>query len=102
MSLFANRKRLFFSEELKEDDEISTYINTECEELDDSYQGQYTIRGQKEQQKAFNLNVEEKLEIENRSEMNHKTADVKEIIVFWESNGFGMTNLNGKSSCYLG
>jgi len=29
-------------------------------------------------------------------EVNQEREDVKEIVEFWDSNGFGFTNINGK------
>lgn len=63
----------------------------------------YTIRGQKEkqkekekqkqQQKVFSPNIENHPDIENRIQSNQ---DVKEIVEFWDANGFGITNMNAK------
>jgi DnaD/phage-associated family protein len=84
--------------------ERNTYLEPECVEHDDALTCRYTIGGQKEeekrkekekekqQQEAFNPNIEENPDIEN----NQKVIDVKEIIEFWDDNGFGFSNLNAK------
>ncbi|MBT2738644.1 DnaD domain protein [Bacillus sp. ISL-7] len=59
-----------------------------------------TRRGQKEeenkkekqQQEAFNPNKKENPDTEN----NQKVVNVKEIIEFWDNNGFGFSNMNAK------
>lgn len=76
------------------------------EEIDDTSATLYTIRGQKEekevekekeqqQQKAFNPSIENNPEGEVQSH-NQKSSDVKEIIEFWDNNGFGFSNVNAK------
>ena len=68
----------------------------------------YTIGGQKEekrnkkenekekekQQEAFHPNIENNPDIENPLQNNQK--DVKEIVEFWDNNGFGFSNVNAK------
>jgi DnaD/phage-associated family protein len=83
-------------------DENDTYL-TECEELDDSFLHRQTIRGQKEkqkenekekqQQKSFHPSIENNTGLENSLLSNQ---DVKEIIEFWDENGFGFSNVNAK------
>ncbi|WP_260445506.1 DnaD domain protein [Metabacillus elymi] len=107
----------FFSE-VSNQDENDTYQDTECEEVDDTFMRHNTIRGQKEkekekekekqQQKAFNPNIENNPDREDQSQ-THKTKDVKEIVEFWDNNGFGFSNVNAKQqllawlddSCFL-
>jgi DnaD/phage-associated family protein len=84
--------------------EKNTYLEPECGEHDDALTSRYTIGGQKEeekrkekekekqQQEAFNPNIEGNSDIEN----NQKVVDVKEIVEFWDNNGFGFSNLNAK------
>ncbi|MFJ7728521.1 DnaD domain-containing protein [Neobacillus sp. NPDC097160] len=83
-------------------DENDTYLD-ECEDLDDTLTYRYTISGQeeeeeeekekeKQQQKAFTPNRMNNPD----SECHQKTADVKEIIEFWDNNGFGFSNVNAK------
>lgn len=75
-------------------------------ENDDTSATCYTICGQKEeeekekekeqqQQKAFNPSIENNPEGEVQSQ-NQKSSDVKEIIEFWDNNGFGFSNMNAK------
>jgi DnaD/phage-associated family protein len=105
---FCKQEETFLIEEVRVADDMDTYVEVECDEFDSTSLSQNTIRGQKEkekekqkekqqqQQKAFHPNVEEKPEIENRLQTNHKTEDVKEIVEFWDFNGFGSTNAKGK------
>jgi DnaD/phage-associated family protein len=83
-------------------DENDTYL-TESEELDDSFLHRYTIRGQKEkqkenekekqQQKAFYPSIENNPGLENSFQSDQ---DVKDIVEFWDANGFGFSNVNAK------
>ncbi|MBV7504832.1 DnaD domain protein [Bacillus sp. sid0103] len=101
---FCGQEERFNSNDRSEEDEKDTYVDTECEELDDPFMQRYTIRGQKEiknifknkqqQQEALNPNIEENPDIENPLQNNQK--DVKEIVEFWDNNGFGFSNVNAK------
>ncbi|MFP5111585.1 DnaD domain protein [Bacillaceae bacterium C204] len=105
---FCERDEMFNCNDNSEEDENDTYIATECEELDDPFLQRYTIRGQKEkekknkkenkkqQQEAFNPNLEKNPDIVNPLQSSQKTDDVKEIVEFWDNNGFGYTNVNAK------
>ncbi|MED3656275.1 DnaD domain protein [Heyndrickxia sporothermodurans] len=73
-----------------------------CEEFDDTLPTRFTTRGQKEkekqkekqkQQKDLYPSIENNPHIVNPSLSND---DVKEIIEFWDTNGFGFTNVNAK------
>ncbi|MED1471960.1 DnaD domain protein [Bacillus salipaludis] len=75
---------------------------TKHEEMNDTFLYRHTIRGQKEkeeekekekQQKAFYPNRDNHPNIEKPLQHNQ---DVKEIIEFWDANGFGFTNMNAK------
>jgi DnaD/phage-associated family protein len=97
---FCKKEEMFFSKEDRDLDENDIYL-TECEEFDDTLLPPDTIRGQKEkqkekekqQQKAFYPNIENNPDIENPLQSNQ---DVKEIVEFWDANGFGFTNVNAK------
>ncbi|MEH7481160.1 DnaD domain protein [Neobacillus drentensis] len=102
---FCGQEDMFNSNDMIEEEEKDTYIDTECEELDDPFTPRYTIRGQKEkgnnnkvikkqQQEPFHTNIEENPVIENPLQNNQK--DVKEIVEFWDNNGFGFSNVNAK------
>nr|WP_263326286.1 DnaD domain protein [Neobacillus sp. Marseille-Q6967] len=100
---FCEQERVVIAKENRDQDENDPYIDTECEELDDTFMHRYTRRGQKEkenekekqkQQKDFNPKIESNPDIENP--INQKTEDVKEIVEFWDNNGFGFTNVNAK------
>ncbi|PLS08370.1 DNA replication protein DnaD [Neobacillus cucumis] len=99
---FCEQEERFFGNEASCQDENETYPDSECEELDDTSTYRYTIGGQKEkekenkkekkQQEAFQPNIEN-----NHETVNHqKSVDAKEIIEFWDQNGFGFTNINAK------
>jgi DnaD/phage-associated family protein len=95
---------LVIAKEDRDLNENDTYIDPECEEFDDTFMHRYTIRGQKEkqkeiekekkQQKALNPNLENNPDIVNPLQNNQK--DVKEIVEFWDANGFGFFNVNAK------
>ncbi|MFB7304094.1 hypothetical protein [Heyndrickxia sporothermodurans] len=81
----------------KEEDEKAL-----CIEFDDTLPTRFTTRGQKEkekqkekqkQQKDLYPSIANNLRIVNPSLSND---DVKEIIEFWDTNGFGLTNVNAK------
>jgi DnaD/phage-associated family protein len=90
--------------------QVTYTYETESDELDDSLPHRDTIRGQKEKQKekenekekqqqkqkALDPNIESNPEVEISSQPNQKTEDVKEIIEFWDVNGFGFSNTNAK------
>jgi DnaD/phage-associated family protein len=85
-----------YSEEVRDQDEHHTYLVSESEELDDTCTNRSTIIGQdddneEEQQEVFQPNTES-----NHLQNNQKFVDVKEIIEFWDNNGFGFTNVNAK------
>ena len=100
---FCEHERMYLSKEDSDQDENDTYLDAECEEVDDTFMPRDTIRGQKEkqkekekqQQKAFNPNIENNPDIENQLQ-NQQTQDVKEIVEFWDNNGFGFSNVNAK------
>jgi DnaD/phage-associated family protein len=73
--------------------ENDTYLNTECDEVEETHIPCDTKLGQKE--KAVKPNVDNNPDIEVQSQ-NQKTKDVKEIIEFWDNNGFGLSNVNAK------
>ncbi|MDN3017180.1 DnaD domain protein [Paenibacillus sp. BSR1-1] len=99
---FYEQKEKVFSYEVNDQNENNTYQDTECGEPDDTLSLRYTTRGQKEnkkenkkqQQEAFNPKIEENLDIENPLQNDQK--DVKEIVEFWDNNGFGFSNVNAK------
>jgi DnaD/phage-associated family protein len=74
-----------------------TYPDTKYDEIDDLFIPSEPIVEQKQQQKekAFNPNIEHNPEIEDPSQ-NQQTQDVKEIVEFWDNNGFGLSNVNAK------
>ncbi|MDN3015769.1 DnaD domain protein [Paenibacillus sp. BSR1-1] len=99
---FCEQEKKDYSNKVNDQKENNTYPDPKSEEYDDTFTSRYTIGGQKEnkkenkkekqQQKAFKTIIENNLEIENQQ----KTAAVKEIIEFWDNNGFGFSNVNAK------
>jgi hypothetical protein len=83
--------------ELSHQVDDDTYPDTECDEVDDPFIPRDPIVGKKQQQKekAFNPVIENNPDIKDQSQ-NQKTQDVKEIIEFWDNNGFGLSNVNAK------
>ncbi|WP_231510854.1 DnaD domain-containing protein [Bacillus sp. UNC438CL73TsuS30] len=100
---FCEHEEMFLNKEDTDLFENDTY-KTECEEVDDTFPIRHTIRGQKEKEKEkekqqqtdFDHNLENNPEIENLLQRNKKSKDVKEIIQFWDDNGFGFSNVNAK------
>ncbi len=93
---------------------------SECEETDEASLQHFTIRGEKEKQKENKKEKQQKKEkqkapaptIEEEQDLDttpsvvvqghtEQTDDVKEIIEFWDNNGFGFSNLNAKERLLL-
>jgi DnaD/phage-associated family protein len=103
---FCKQEEMFFGKEDRDPDENDTY-RTECDEVDDPCLHRPTVGGQKEkqkekenekekQQKPCHSNIENHPDTENLLQSNQNTEDVKEIVEFWDANGFGFTNMNAK------
>ena len=86
-SFCAQEERFIDNDEMIQD-EIDTYLDPEFGELDDDL----PIGGQDQQD--FHQSKDNKPNIENPFQRNQE--NVKEIIEFWDSNGFGFTNMNAK------
>ncbi|WP_238579202.1 DnaD domain protein [Neobacillus niacini] len=80
---FCEQEGKFIDQEKINQNEDDTYIDSELGELDNAMLG-----GQINQQQVLYKEIESPLE-------NHQ-QDVKEIIEFWDANGFGFTNVNAK------
>jgi DnaD/phage-associated family protein len=103
---FCEQGKRSFCNEDRDHDENDTYIEMENDESHDTFLQPFTIRGQKEkekekekqqqEQKSFNPTNENNRNLENLLQSNQETEDVKEIIQFWDANGFGFTNENAK------
>ncbi|MEH7415781.1 DnaD domain protein [Neobacillus drentensis] len=99
---FYVHEEMSFGNEVSGQDEHDPYPDTEFDEHDDTITCRYTIRGQKEKEKENKKEKqqEEALQpyVENspNAENHQKTVDVKEIIQFWDYNGFGVTNIHTK------
>ncbi|ETI69830.1 DnaD domain protein [Neobacillus vireti] len=100
---FCEQEEMIYGKELRGQEEKNTYLEPECGEHDDTLTYRDTKGGQKEEENK-NKNKKEKQQeafnpkIENNSDtVNHqKTVDVKEIVEFWDNNGFGFSNVNAK------
>ncbi|MDZ5473266.1 DnaD domain protein [Bacillus sp. 31A1R] len=92
-----------------EQEESETTIDLECEEPEEMSVHPYTVRGQKEkeyekekekqqQQKkeTFRPETEINTNTYNDTQLERKQSDVKEIVEFWDHNGFGLSNVNAK------
>ncbi|WHY65028.1 DnaD domain protein [Neobacillus sp. SuZ13] len=103
---FCEPEDMFKSNDMSDEDEKNTYVHTDFEELDSPFTQRDTIRGQKEkgiknfnvikkqQKEPFHPNIEENPDIENP--LQNDQSDVKEIVEFWDNNGFGFSNVNAK------
>ncbi|WP_240390745.1 DnaD domain protein [Bacillus sp. Y1] len=84
---------------------MDTYVELVCEEAADTFTCRDTLREQNKkkkkekekqlQQKVLSPDIEKNSQIES-PHVTQESGDVKEIIEFWDSNGFGFTNVNGK------
>ncbi|WP_284037063.1 DnaD domain protein [Neobacillus sp. 114] len=98
---FSGQDELLFGNEDSECEEQDTYTDTEDEEINDTSTCRKTIRGQKEKENkkekqkqkiASQPNMEDAPDLKNLT----KPEDVNEIIEFWDTNGFGFTNVMAK------
>jgi len=101
-SFFKQEEMVFGKDDTDlEDNDVS--ISEGKEENIDTLPTRPTIRGQKEnenekekQQQVFNPSIEKNPGRVNLNQVDEKSADVQEIIEFWDQNGFGFSNMNGK------
>jgi DnaD/phage-associated family protein len=87
-------------EEVNALDDHHTYLHTENEKSSDSLMPSLTLSGQKEklhkeQQVAFNP-MQQNPNLVHPFIIDSEQDAVKEIIEFWDENGFGFSNLNAK------
>jgi DnaD/phage-associated family protein len=84
--------------------EHPTYSNWQTIEFDEPSAHRHTIGGQekekeveKEKEKESRRSLYTKIECEpDRNHFQNDQNDVKEIVEFWDNNGFGFSNINGK------
>ncbi|MEH7548069.1 DnaD domain protein [Neobacillus vireti] len=99
---FCDQGEMMIGNEASGQDENDTYLEPPYGVRDETLTHRYTIGGQKEkeeekekqQQESFHPNLEKNPDIENSLQNNQK--DVKEIVEFWDYNGFGFSNINAK------
>jgi DnaD/phage-associated family protein len=92
-SLYESFSKHDLEKEISQQIEDDTYQDTECDEVDSTFSPCDTIPDQKE--KAYSSDIENNPDIEEQPQ-NQKTKDVTEIVEFWDSNGFGFSNMNAK------
>ncbi|SDN63448.1 DnaD domain-containing protein [Bacillus sp. OK048] len=104
--------RSLYESFLKKDKEVSgrdendTYLAPKWEETDDTLTNRNTIRGQEEekeeekekekQQDGLQPIIDRNPNSKHHLLNNQKLVGVKEIVEFWDNNGFGFTNENAK------
>jgi DnaD/phage-associated family protein len=107
---FCNIEESTSSKEVSHHEENNTYLAPVYEETDETLTTLQTIRGQEEekeeeiekekkiekQQEVFQPKLEGNLNNEHHVQDKQKMKDVKEIIAFWDNNGFGFSNVNAK------
>lgn len=111
---FCKNEEFIFSKKVSDQNENAIDLTPECEEIDDTLTIPHTIRGQeedkvedKEKEKEKEKDIEKQQEVlypqmesnpdcDQTLHTNQKLVDVKEIVEFWDNNGFGFSNVNGK------
>ncbi|CAG9609133.1 DnaD domain protein [Pseudoneobacillus rhizosphaerae] len=81
--------------EVSDQDDHDTYLHTESEEYYDLLMPSLTLSGQ-EKQPIVLMPILENLNLDKPCIHNPEKEAVKEIIEFWDDNGFGYSNLNAK------
>ncbi|WP_404332099.1 DnaD domain protein [Mesobacillus maritimus] len=108
---FYKREEMISDKDQRDEGENHPSIPAGEEVGDDTLPSRFTIRGQKEnenenekekekekekQQQVFIQNIEKNPDKVDLDRVDEKIADVQEIIEFWDQNGFGFSNMNGK------
>jgi DnaD/phage-associated family protein len=107
---FGKTEEFNFSKDVSDQDENLTDQTPDWKEIDDTLTNLHTIRGQEEdreedreedkekekQQEVLYPQMESIPDRDDSLHNNQKLVDVKEIIEFWDNNGFGFSNINGK------
>jgi DnaD/phage-associated family protein len=88
---FCEQVRMFNGHEDINQHEDDTYLDTVSEEFEAVMP---IVQPENQQQKALYQDIANKSPMENPLKKNQQ--DVKEIIGFWDNNGFGFTNVNAK------
>lgn len=84
----------FCDQEKEIPDQDDSTMELEIEELDHPTTAVNSI--QEKQPLSLNREMDNDIKKVNHLPNTQKTKDVQEIIGFWDSNGFGFTNVNGK------
>ncbi|MCM3118764.1 DnaD domain protein [Neobacillus sp. MER 74] len=103
---FCKKEEVSFSMKGNDQDEFAADLTPVWEEMDDTWTEPHTIRGQErdkevdkekdKQQEVLYSQIESNPDSDHTIHNNQKLVDVKEIVEFWDNNGFGFSNLNGK------
>ena len=102
VSLYAPYCKKKVEEESSHKGEEYTYSATEHDQIEESLNPRVTEPHEKEQSLKDNSHIED-------GQQSQKSKDINEIVEFWDSNGFGLTNMNAKhqllswleNSCFL-
>jgi DnaD/phage-associated family protein len=105
---FCKKEEVIFSKKVSDPNVMATDQTPEWEEINDTLTNPDTIRGQEEekdeekdeekekQQEVLYPQMERNPTSDDTLHNNPKLVDVKEIVEFWDNNGFGFSNVNGK------
>ncbi|TWD90226.1 DnaD/phage-associated family protein [Neobacillus bataviensis] len=99
---FCEQEEMVFDNEASEQNENDTYLNPLYGAHDDTLTYRYTMRGQKEKEEEEEKEKQQQEVLQPDIENNpflvdqQNTDDVKEVIEFWDYNGFGFTNVSAK------
>lgn len=94
---YCKNEEMMVIEEVNQQEDNNLYI-TEENEMEQTCPSGFTLHSQKDQ-----LAMDPTIENETPLLAHSISEDVKEIIAFWDENGFGVTNINGKQQllCWL-
>ncbi|WP_144553512.1 DnaD domain protein [Bacillus sp. X1(2014)] len=107
---FCKKEEFTFGKKDSDEVQNDNDLNTECNVIDDTSTNPDTIRGQEEdkdedkeedkekdkQQEVLYSQMESNPDSDHTLHNHQKLVDVKEIVEFWDNNGFGFSNMNGK------
>jgi DnaD/phage-associated family protein len=93
---FYKKEDFACSEEVHDQDEHHTYLVSESEGLDDTFIKRSATNRQEDQEDKQQEVFQQFIEKNSNGENSQKIADVKEIMEFWDNNGFGFSNVNAK------
>jgi DnaD/phage-associated family protein len=77
-------------------EENDTYIEPEWDELDEVIPACDSLGGKCDNQQQEAIDPDKEIYPDRENPLQENQTDVKEIIEFWDANGFGFTNVNAK------